>query len=89
MLNTFVINHWNIIGFGVQVVDNLFNVGNAFDLFLENKRWMVPVLLGHTSSEFYSVPNVRTLDEFEVWLLICLVIMPMSILRFAMPSREI
>ncbi len=47
------------------VVDNLFNVGNAFDLFLENKRWMVPVLLGHTSSEFYSVPNVRTLDEFK------------------------
>lgn len=47
------------------VVDNLFSIGNAFDLFLENKRWMVPVLLGHTSSEFYSVPNVRTFDEFR------------------------
>lgn len=47
------------------VVDDVFSVGNAFDLFLENKRWMVPVLWGHTSSEFFSVPNVKTLDEFR------------------------
>ncbi|MBO1005792.1 carboxylesterase/lipase family protein [Pseudogracilibacillus auburnensis] len=47
------------------VVDGKFCVGDAFDLFLENKRWMVPVLLGHTSSEFFSVPNVKTFDEFH------------------------
>jgi para-nitrobenzyl esterase len=47
------------------IVDNLFSVGNAFDLFLQNKRCMVPVLLGHTSSEFFSVPNVKNLDEFK------------------------
>jgi para-nitrobenzyl esterase len=47
------------------VVDDLFSVGNAFDLFLQNKRHKVPVLLGHTSSEFFSVPNVSTLEEFK------------------------
>jgi para-nitrobenzyl esterase len=47
------------------VVDNVFSVGYAFDLFLENKRLMVPVLLGHTSSEFFSVPKAETLDEFS------------------------
>ncbi|REE69698.1 para-nitrobenzyl esterase [Paenibacillus taihuensis] len=52
-------------GFWGAVVDNKFNVGDAFVLFLQNKRWMVPVLLGHTSSEFYSVPDVGSLDEFK------------------------
>ncbi len=47
------------------VVDNTFCVDDAFDLFLENKRLMVPLLLGHTSSEFFSVPNVNNLDEFR------------------------
>lgn len=47
------------------VVDDVFCVGNAFELFLENKRWMVPVLLGHTSSEFFSVPKVENIDDFK------------------------
>ena len=47
------------------VVDGKFNVGDAFELFLENKRRMVPVLLGHTSSEFINVPEAGTLDEFK------------------------
>ncbi len=47
------------------VADNQFCVGNAYKLFIENKRWMVPVLLGHTSSEFFAVPEVSTLDEFR------------------------
>ena len=42
-----------------------FAFGNAFKLILENKRWMVPVLLGHTSSEFFSIPQVETIDEFK------------------------
>jgi len=50
--------------FWFTVVDNVFSVGDAFELFLENKRLMVPVLLGHTSSEFFSVPNVKSHDEF-------------------------
>jgi len=47
------------------VVDNQFSAGNAFDLFVENKRWKVPVLLGHTSDEFYSTPNSGSLEEFS------------------------
>ncbi|WP_079913246.1 carboxylesterase/lipase family protein [Paenibacillus sp. 32352] len=52
-------------GFWGTVVDQVFCMGNPFDLFLENKRRMVPVLWGHTSSEFISVPNVKTLEEFR------------------------
>lgn len=47
------------------VVDDAFCVGNAFELFVKNKRWMVPVFFGHTSSEFFHVPNVKTVDEFR------------------------
>jgi para-nitrobenzyl esterase len=52
-------------GFWGTVTDQQFNVGNPFELFLQNKRWMVPVMLGHTSSEFFSVPSVDTHDEFR------------------------
>ncbi|WP_234122071.1 carboxylesterase/lipase family protein [Clostridium hydrogenum] len=47
------------------VIDNSFCVGDAFELFIENKRLMVPVLLGHTSSEFFNKPQVKNLDEFK------------------------
>jgi len=47
------------------VVDGKFCVGHPFERFLDNKRWNVPILWGHTSSEFISAPNVRTLDEFR------------------------
>lgn len=47
------------------VVDDVFSVGNSFDLFIENKRLMVPVLFGHTSSEFFSTPDVKTIEEFK------------------------
>lgn len=47
------------------VQDNLFCVGDVFKLFLENKRLMVPVLLGQTSSEFFNVPMVENINEFK------------------------
>lgn len=47
------------------VEDGKFCIGNAFDLFLENKRYMVPIMLGHTDSEFYSRPMVKTMEEFK------------------------
>ncbi|MDI4646989.1 carboxylesterase/lipase family protein [Cohnella hashimotonis] len=47
------------------VTDGKFNLGDAFGLFLRNERWPVPVLFGHTSSEFISVPEAGTLDEFK------------------------
>ncbi|WP_127530274.1 carboxylesterase/lipase family protein [Paenibacillus kobensis] len=50
-------------GFWGTVEDQVFNVGNPFELFLQNKRWMVPVMFGHTSSEFFSAPNVESLEE--------------------------
>jgi para-nitrobenzyl esterase len=56
-------NFWGMIWGTVQ--DDLFCTGNAFELFVKNKRWMVPVLLGHTSSEFFSVPQANTVDEFK------------------------
>jgi para-nitrobenzyl esterase len=47
------------------VVDNEFCVGDVFKLFIENKRLMVPILLGHTSSEFYNTPKVNTVEELN------------------------
>ncbi len=47
------------------VVDNQFVMGDPLKLFIENKRLMVPVMLGHTSDEFYSVPKASNLDEFK------------------------
>lgn len=52
-------------GFWGTVIDNVFSVGNAFELFVENKCWKIPVLCGHTSSEFFNVPSVTILDEFR------------------------
>lgn len=46
------------------VIDHKFCLGHAYDLFLENKRFMVPILWGHTSDEFYSTPKAETLEEF-------------------------
>jgi para-nitrobenzyl esterase len=52
-------------GFWGTVTDGVFNVGNPFDLFIRNQRHMVPVMFGHTSSEFFSVPHVETVEEFR------------------------
>lgn len=52
-------------GFWGTVIDHRFCVGNSFDLFVQNRRLMVPVMLGHTSSEFFSTPNVENLDELK------------------------
>lgn len=47
------------------VQDDVFCVGDEFKLFLQNKRLMVPVLLGQTSSEFFNVPMVENINEFK------------------------
>jgi len=47
------------------VADGVFCTGNTFQLFLENKRWQVPLLIGHTSSEFFQVPDVKSHNEFK------------------------
>jgi para-nitrobenzyl esterase len=48
------------------VPDQAFMIDNPLQLFMQNKRWMVPVMFGHTSSEFISVPIVETLDDFKM-----------------------
>ncbi|AIQ57848.1 carboxylesterase/lipase family protein [Paenibacillus borealis] len=52
-------------GFWGTVADQRFLTGNPFDLFLQNKRLKVPVMLGHTSSEFFSTPAAGTFDELK------------------------
>ncbi|MFP4016293.1 MAG: carboxylesterase/lipase family protein [Halanaerobiales bacterium] len=52
-------------GFWATVVDNKFVVGDPFELFLENKRLEVQLLLGHTSSEFFTTPDVESIDELR------------------------
>lgn len=52
-------------GFWGTVIDQQFCVGHAYDLFLQNKREMVPILWGHTSSEFFSIPQVDTKEQFK------------------------
>ncbi|GMK41238.1 carboxylic ester hydrolase [Paenibacillus sp. CCS19] len=47
------------------VIDNKFNLGDPFERLLQNKRWPVPIMFGHTSSEFFNVPQVTTPDEFK------------------------
>ena len=56
-------NFWSMIWSTVQ--DDKFCVGNPYELFIKNKRWMVHLLTGHTSSEFFSVPQVETMDGFR------------------------
>jgi len=46
------------------VADGQFCVGNSLDLFIRNQRVKCPVMLGHTSSEFYSIPESQTKEEF-------------------------
>ncbi|GLG02420.1 carboxylic ester hydrolase [Alicyclobacillus hesperidum subsp. aegles] len=52
-------------GFWGTVVDDVFCMGDGFDLFVEGKHLQVSVLFGHTSDEFYSAPNVKDLDELK------------------------
>lgn len=47
------------------VADGQFCVGDPFQLFVENRRLQVPVLMGHTSSEFISRPQVETKEELQ------------------------
>ena len=52
-------------GFWGTVIDHQFCTGNSFDLFLQNKRLNVPVMLGHTSSEFMARPMVESKEELQ------------------------
>lgn len=47
------------------VIDQLYCTGHPYDLFLKGLHHKVPVMLGNTSSEFFSVPDAKSKDEFR------------------------
>ncbi len=47
------------------VMDGRFCVANPVERFLRNERWMVPVMMGHTSDEFYNSPMVESVDALK------------------------
>ena len=48
-----------------EAVDGVFSLRNSQQWFLDENRLPVPVLLGHTSSEFFGMPQVRNEKELE------------------------
>lgn len=56
---------WEYKVFWGTVIDNKFSTGDAFNNFLNNKCLDIPIMMGHTSSEFMSTPNVKNFEEFN------------------------
>ena len=56
--------HLNTINSGVRS-GRKFLYRKLLKLFIENKRWQVPLLMGHTSSEFIAAPVVKSKEEFK------------------------
>ncbi len=52
-------------GFWGTVIDGQFCIGDPFTRFIESKRELVPVMLGHTSSEFWTRPVAATMEELR------------------------
>ena len=49
----------------MTVIDGKFCVGNSRELYMTNRCQLVPMLFGHTATEFPNRPNVKTIDEFK------------------------
>lgn len=47
------------------VFDQQFCLGDPLERFLQNQRLQVPVMMGHTSSEFFSEPQVKSAEELK------------------------
>ncbi len=47
------------------VVDNVYCLGNGLERLVQNQARTVPLLCGHTSSEFFSTPRVNDMDELK------------------------
>lgn len=47
------------------VIDDQFCIGDPFTRFMQHKRELVPVMLGHTSSEFWTKPAVNSAEELK------------------------
>jgi para-nitrobenzyl esterase len=51
--------------FWSPVIDGKFYVGDANALFIENKCQLVPMMFGHTATEFPDRPKVKTVKELR------------------------
>lgn len=49
------------------VIDDKFCVGNSNDLYMENRCQLIPMLFGHTSTEFPMQPKAKTAEGFRVF----------------------
>ena len=49
------------------VIDGKFCIGNANDLYMANNCLLVPMMFGHTPTEFPDRPRVKTLEELKAF----------------------
>jgi para-nitrobenzyl esterase len=49
------------------VIDGKFHTGDSGKLFMENNCQLVPMMFGHTATEFPDRPLVKTVEEFEAF----------------------
>lgn len=49
------------------VIDGKFHTGDSGKLFMENSCELVPMMFGHTATEFPDRPLVKTVEEFEAF----------------------
>jgi para-nitrobenzyl esterase len=49
------------------VIDGKFSAGDANERFMANKRLLVPMMFGHTATEFPDRPGVKTAEEFRAF----------------------
>jgi para-nitrobenzyl esterase len=49
------------------VIDGKFYIGDAHELFMANKCQWVPMMFGHTATEFPDRPGVKTVEDFKAF----------------------
>ncbi len=49
------------------VIDGKFSTGNSNDLYMQNKCQSIPMMFGHTATEFPMRPKVKTVEEFKAF----------------------
>lgn len=53
--------------FWFSVIDGIFCTDHGGDLLIENKRLQIPMMIGHTATEFHDRPEVRSVEEFRIF----------------------
>jgi len=47
------------------VIDGKYVIGNENDLMMQNRRWMVPLFMGHVSGDFVNRPGCGSIEELK------------------------